>query len=209
MPPKDANASELFILLSSEARQHRIIDLPRKRPDGTSVGQVAMVALTQEENIIAAAEAERKARKLLKDDIAKKDEVASGYLDAYNNLAAVEVLFLACKRHDDPKRNAFSTPHEISKVFSTDEVGVLYHNYLTVKNELGPIVSTMTEDEFEAWVKLLAEGASAVPLDVLSWASLTTLVRTMASRLHELRTASSSAGSPSEPGKEPIEDSQE
>lgn len=196
-PPDTIEPSELFLLLSSEARPHRIVDLPRKKADGSPIAQVAMVALTQEEHIAASATSERRTQDLLRNAIPKKDEAARGYTDVYNNIAVCEILFRACKKADEPTKNAFRTPHEIQKLFTNDELGVMHHHYLTVCHEIGPIVATMTDEEVETWVRVLVEGASAVPLDCLSWDALTTLVTTMASRLHAYQTDNSSAGSPS------------
>jgi len=197
-PPKDVAASDLFIRLTSTERPHRIVDIPRKGPDGEPIAQVALVVLTQEEMNAAAAEAERRTRKLLGQDIPKKEEAQAGYLDVYNNLAAIEVLFRACRTTEDPKKPAFRTPQEIQSSLTSDEVGVLYHAYLTVQQELGPIVATMTEMEIESWIRVLAEGGTADPLGLLSWGALTTLVRSMATLLHDLLTDKSSHGSPAE-----------
>lgn len=173
-----------------------VVDLPRNGADGKPVGQVAIVILTQEELISAAAEAERVTRKLLREDLPKRDDAQLGYADVYQNNSAIQILFRACRDTEETTRNAFKTPHEISGTMTNDEIGVLMHHYLTVQQELGPIVASMSEDELESWIKALAEGGTAVPLDMLSWGALTTLVLTMARRLHSSLMASSSAGSP-------------
>jgi hypothetical protein len=198
MPPKDVEASELFVLLTTTPRPHRVVDLPRKKTDGTPVGQVAIVPLTQEEVTAASAESERRTRKMLGDALPKKEDAQQGYSDVYTNIAAVEILFRACKDIKDEtlRRGAFRTPHEIGKALSNDEIGVLYHSYQTVMLEIGPIVAHMSESEVDAWVDVLAEGGSSIPLDTLSWGALTTLTCSMASRLRALRTDTSSPGSP-------------
>jgi hypothetical protein len=209
LPPKDVAPSELFAKLTSVDRPHKIVDLPRKGADGEPVGQVAMVPLTQYEMMAAAASAEKQTRELLKGNLPQQTEAQLGYNDVYNNSAAAEVLFRACKKPDDLKSSAFRTPHEIGTALSTDEIGVLYHHYETVKAELGPIVSTMTEDEVEAWVAVLAKGGSYLPLDTLSWGALTTLVLSMASLLQSFLTDRSSLGSPAEPQDSTSEDTTE
>ena len=195
MPPKDIERSALFMKLSSATRPHVIVDFPRNGPDGEPIAQIAMVVLTQDELIGAAAEAERVTRKLLASDLPKKEDAQLGYNDVYQNNSAVQVLFRACKSAEDVKVPAFKTPNEISSQLTNDEIGVLMHHYLTVQQELGPIVASMSEEEFESWVTALVEGGSAVPLDLLSWGALTTLVCTLARQLHKLRTDSSSLGS--------------
>lgn len=208
-PPKDVSSSELFQKLVSAERPHRITDIPRKGPDGEPIAQVALVVLTQEEMNLAAAEAERRTRKLLGADVPKKEDAQSGYSDVYNNLAAVEILFRACRQADDTKRNAFRTPHEIQSALTSDEVGVLFHAYLTVQQELGPIVARMTEEEVDSWVRVLAEGGTADPLGLLSWGALTTLVLSMARRLHALQTDSFLPGSPAESDGETLSETDE
>lgn len=206
LPPKDVAPSALFQKLTSAERPHRITDLPRKGPDGEPIAQVALVVLTQEEMNSAAAEAERRTRKLLGADVPKKDEAQAGYQDTYNNLAAIEILFRACKSAEDPKVSAFRTPQEIQSSMTSDEVGVLFHAYLTVQQELGPIVATMTQEEMDTWIKVLAEGGTADPLGLLSWGALTTLVRTMAVQLHALRMDSFLDGSLAESDGETSEE---
>lgn len=207
LPPKTVAPSSLFQKLTSTRRPHRVTEIPRKGPDGEPIAEVALVVLTQEEMNVAAAEAERRTRKLLGADVPKKEEAHSGYDDVYNNLAAVEILFRACKDPSDLSKSAFSTPHEIQAALTTDEVGVMFHAYLTVQQELGPIVATMTDDQVEGWITVLAEGGSADPLGLLSWGALTTLARTMACRLHALQTDKSSDGSlVDDERSEPVDD---
>lgn len=199
IPPKDTDPSELFILLTSETPPHRIVDLPRKRLDGEPVGRVAMRPLTQAEMISVAAESARRCATMMGAGTARSNGADSSS-DLYNNIAACEILFRACKDVADTtlKRGAFKTPHEIEKAFSNDEIGVLHHNYLTMKYEIGPIIAAMEDDEIDAWVRVLAEGASAVPLDALSWGALTRLILSMASRLAPLLTDKYSLGAPAD-----------
>lgn len=197
----DTSPSALFLLLTTLPRPHRIVDLPRKDADGKPVAQVAIVPLTQEETTTAAAEAEARTRKMLGKDLPKKDDAQSGYQDVFGNISAEEVLFRACKDPADPtlKRGAFRTPHEIAKALSADEIGVMLHNYLTVKQECGPIVSEMTDAELDSMITMLGEGGSTFPLDSLSWGALRVLISTMASRLRNLQTDKFSPGSPADP----------
>lgn len=194
----ESSKSELFILLSSAARPYRVVEIPRRKPDGSSVS-AAFVPLSQRDMILASVEAERETQRLLKGSMPKAGDAQSGYNDAYNNFAAVQILFRAMKKPDDPTKPLFMSPSEVQDIFTNDEIGVMHHQYLTVKQELGPIVATMSDDEFEAVVTLLAEGGSATPLDFFSWGVLQTLVLRMAARLRKLETDASSVGSQPEP----------
>lgn len=197
LPPKDVEPSVLFAKLTATPRPYRVVDLPRKNHEtGEPVSQVAMVVLTQEEMINAASEAEKLARKKLGEGLPKKEEYSLGYDDVYQNIAACEVLFRACRSVEDITKKAFKTPHEIMQSLSNDEIAVLHHHYLTVKYELGPIVAEMSVEEMETWIRVLGEGGSTFPLDTLSWGVLRTLVVSMAKRLHPSLTDKSSAGSP-------------
>ena len=186
--------SELFVLLSSAAKPFRVVEIPRRKPDGSPI-MAAFVPLSQKDMILASVEAERETQRLLKGSMPKAGDAQSGYNDAYNNFAAVQILYRAMKKHDDPTRPLFMSPSEVQDVFTNDEIGVMHHQYLTVKHELGPIVATMSDEEFEAVVTLLAEGGSATPLDFFSWGVLQTLVVRMAVQLRKSETDASSAGS--------------
>lgn len=60
---------------------------------------------------------------------------------------------------------------------------MLFEHYMTTQRTLGPIVAEMTEGDFEDWVKKLAVGGSAYPLDLLSDMK-NVLLLGMAFRLH-------------------------
>ncbi len=185
-----------WIAITQIPRPFRVLDFPRKDPvTGKPVAEVAVVVLTQEEQMVCSAAAEKFARQIMK-EAPKSDEARRGYDDLYNNAAAVEILFRACKCKDDVKKPFFPSPSEIRRVLSVDEVGALMMHYLTVQSEIGPIVARMTSEEVEAWISRLGEGGSAIPLDLLSWDALKTLAFSLACRLHNSSTDTSSPGSP-------------
>ncbi len=77
---------------------------------------------------------------------------------------------------------------------------MLFNHYLTVQLELGPVVSTMSDEEVNAWITRIGEGGSAFPFDLLSSEIQKILVLTMAKRLVHLTKERSSVGSqPEEP----------
>lgn len=201
-PPDHIPADELWTFITQLPRPTRHVEFPRKDPNtGEAIGQVVLQILSQQEQMAACIAAERFARDLLK-EYAKKGEEGLGYDNVYNNAAAVEVLYratLSASSFDEgEKRPFFPSPKDMREKLSPDEIGILMAAYLRFQSESGPIVSQMTEEEMEAWVKRLAEGGSAFPLYRCSSDAVTELVMRMASRLYSYWTATSSPGSPQE-----------
>lgn len=189
-PPENIEPSDLWRLLQAQPRPHRTVDFPRVGPDGQPIGQVAIWVLTQEEQMACNAEAEKVARKLLKDG--KRGDL--GYEALFNNEGAVQVVFRACRDPKDHKRPAFPGATAIRESLTADEVGMLFEHYLTVQLELGPIVASLSSEELDAWVARIAEGG-AFFFDLLSRETQKTLAISMASRLATSPTGSTSAGS--------------
>lgn len=202
--PKDESGSQIWQLLTAIPRPTRKVPLPRNLP-GTkeSIGEVPIWPLTHGELIESNAAAEQRMRTLFKDEN-KKDELNLGYQHSFANELAVQHLWRACRDPNDVNKPAFPSPKAMSLQFTGDEIGVLYNHYLTVQSEIGPITSTMSDEEYEAWVCRIAEAGSADPFDSLSWDLQRTLVVGMASQLASYWMDISSAGSqPDETTSEP------
>jgi hypothetical protein len=201
--PEEQDASELWLALTALPRPHRVVSLPRNIPGtDTPIGDVAIWPLTQEEHHQSNAAADDHVKKLLKDP-QKKDEANIGYQNLFANELAVQQLWRACRDTNNLERPAFPSPGMLRMKLTSDEVGVLYNHFLTTQVEVGPIVAHMSDDEYEAWVRRIAEGGSAFPFDLLSWEQRISLVTTMASQLVDFWTATSSVGQP------PADDSSE
>ncbi len=186
-PPTD-----LWLALTSLPRPSQKVPFPRNLPTGEPVGELAIWPLMQEEQMAANAEADRFTKKLLKDP-QLKDQANLGYHHTYTNEVAIQVLYRAC-RTTDLKRPAFPSPNLMRGQFSTDEIGVLFHQYCTVQSELGPIVANMSPEEFEGYILRLQAAGSAYPFDTLSWEQQRILVLGMASQLVNCWMAMFSAG---------------
>jgi hypothetical protein len=192
-PPKDMAPGELWTKLQEMPRPSVVVDFPRKGPDGEPVGRVAMQVLSQEEQMICAAAAERFTKEKLREG--QKGEF--GYETLYGNELVVQVLSRACRQEDDVTRAAFPSSTLMRQRFTADELGILFEQYLSVQLRLGPIVSKLQEHELDAWVDMLVEGGlAASPFDFLSSDMKKVLAHSMASQIAELRKAKSSAGSP-------------
>lgn len=193
--PKDEGGSQIWQLLTAIPRPTRKVPLPRNLP-GTreTIGEIPVWPLTHGELIESNAAAEQRMRTLFKDEN-KKDELNLGYQHSFANELAVQHLWRACRDPNDIAKPAFPSPKAMSLQFTGDEIGVLYNHFLTVQAEIGPITSVMSDEEYEAWVRRIAESGSSDPFDSLSWDLQRTLVRSMAEQLASYWTDTSSASS--------------
>jgi len=190
-PPSDTSASVLWAKLQEMPRPSKLVEFPRKGVDGNPVGQLRIRVLTQEEQLICTDAAEKFAKARLKDG--KRGEI--GYEDLFSNAMCVEILYRACRDESNLDKAAFPSPKALQQQLTTDECDRLFAHYLTVQLELGPIIATMDEDTYNAWVERLAEAEGAYPLDLLSPDVLKRLAVTMAKQIMKYRTAASSVGS--------------
>lgn len=215
-PPANVPADELWARIVQsdlpENRPFEDVPFPRNDPKtGEPLGRLAIWPLKDDEITIAKAEATRYARACIKEKIenAGGNGLQSamdpaipipGYMQVYDDACATEMVWRFCRRIDNRAIPAFPTAAECRRHLSSDEKSVLCNAYALVQVRFGPIVTYLSEEEMEAWIRRLAEGGSAVPLHLLSWEQRTELLMHSVRQLLALRTASSSAGSPpSEP----------
>lgn len=192
--PPDLAAGALWAALQTQPRPFRVVPFPRNDAEGKPIGEVAIWVLTQGEHMDAAADAERLAREKLKEST-RREDLSYGYETLFSNELACQVLARACRQADDVTKAAFPSGKMVRQVLTPDEVEVLFRHYLSVQAELGPIVSEMTKEEMDAWVRRLAEGGPGFPFNSLSLAQQMILVRFMACQLVASWTATFSAGS--------------
>ena len=185
MPPVNIDAVDLWVELSKLPRAHRIVESPLKLSDGTAI-PLAMMVLTQEESQQCTIAAEAFTRKMLK-EIPKSEEKSEGYSNLYETRAAAEILYRSCHKHNKLNEKFFPTVNDIAKKLTTDQIGVLMKQYIVVQQELGPIVSHMSQEEFDAWVEKLAKGGSASFLGFLTSEAQNQFILSMAKRLWSLQ----------------------
>jgi hypothetical protein len=194
-PPKDIEPSALWLALTTRPRPHTIIDFPASKIPGggnaQSPGKLALWVLTERELHDCRANAERAAKEMLKDGDAKVGSL--GYEDIYRNELVFELVYCACRDAQDLTRPAFLHPKLARNILTTDEVAVLLDAYSLFRAESGPVVSEMTEAEMEAWIRMLQEGGSRVPLAKLSGEAKSDLILLL---VKNRSTATGSAGSP-------------
>jgi hypothetical protein len=194
MPPENIEPNDLWNQITAMPRPHRLVDFPRKNEQGEPLCQVAIFVLTQGETQAATKATEAWVRKALKEESALPgaNERSEGYATLFETRAALEILCRACKRPGNLKLPFFPSPEKMSEFLSVDEVGVLYHSYLIVREELGPIVSKMGQEEMDAWVEKLAVGGAADPLSFISLAARSEFMMYLARQCWNARTANSS-----------------
>lgn len=193
-PPKDVPADELWTKLCQTELPHEVVDFPRNdAKTGKPLGQIAIRPLTQGEIIIAKAEATRYARAAIKEKFDAVERV-EGYAQVFEDACATEMVCRFCRRTENHHVPVFARASDVRERLTSDEVSVLVNQYALVQHRYGPIVSGMTTEDYEAWIKRLHDGGSATPLAFLSWEQRTDLLMHSVSQLVALRTLNSSVG---------------
>lgn len=214
-PPANIDPVDLWAQITTLPRAHRVVPFPRNNRDGLPIGRVAITVLQGDEVTLSNFHAEKFAREQSKKiigEIPKSNELNESYAECFRSRASREILFRSCKKaHDcepdergvclvdhDKLTAFFPTVESIGKQLSNDEIAVLVNHYLQTQAEVGPLISLMTQHEFEAYIEVLAEGGSTDPLVFLSWAQRNALLMYTASQLYDLRTANCSPSTPHE-----------
>jgi len=197
-PPRDRTPQELWAAMAKAPRPRTLVDNPRKGEDGAPIGSIAIEVLTVRALMSAQSAAEEYAQKLLV-RAPKYQADGLGYAGIFNNAMTCEILARACKSPTAPI--LFFGPDEQQAVanvrawFSPSEAAVLFNAYCDLQHTSGPLMNAMTDDDVEAWVDVLGEGARRDPLHALSSEQKNDLVMRLVSLLRMSRTVTSSAGS--------------
>lgn len=208
-PPEHIDPSDLWAQITTLPRAHRAVPFPRCDKDGLPIGRIAITVLQADEVTLSNFHAEKFARehsKKIIGEIPKSTERNESYSECFRSRASREILFRSCKKAhecepdergvclvDHDKLTAFfPTVESIGKQLSNDEIAVLMNLYMQTQHEVGPIVSNLSQSEFDSYVEVLAKGGSTDPLAFLSWGQQSDLVMYMACQLYALRAASCS-----------------
>jgi hypothetical protein len=129
------------------------------------------------------------------------------YEEEWQQQIAYHIVQQAARVPERPIFPVFNSPKDVARNLTDDEIAVLMHAYESFRRESGPYISDMTVEEMEAWIKLLMEGGSRLPLARLSGPALTDLVLSLALRLKQATSiATSSSGSPLDDSRTPASD---
>lgn len=197
-PPKNVEPADLWTRLTTLPRPHTEVAFPRR---DSATGQwmtdkVGLWVLTEAELMSCRAAADIYAKDLLDKNAPKSGDASLGYLDIYRNALVVEVVWRACRNPQALLGPAFPSTAMIRRYLTSDELAVLFQAYSTFQVESGPMLSSMTKDEMDAWIEALVEGGSAVPLARMPLGSVTELLMHSVSTLRKSRRGNGSAGSP-------------
>ena len=183
---------DIWARIISTARPHMVVPFPRINSEtGEAIAEMAMVVLTSEESAIVTADAEKKVRRILKDNIPGQGEARRGYDELFNTFVAEGLLYTACKNKEDLKRPFFPRKEAILQLLNVDELAIMLNHYYTVQMELGPVIASLGDDEMAAWENRLLEAGTkpAFLLNSCSLEVLKMLVLYLANRLKNSQTS--------------------
>lgn len=195
-PPANVAPVDLWTRLTQTPRPHKDFKFPRAGVDHS----VRLVVLTEQELMSCRANADRFAKEQLKERQSFGD-ANLGYGEIYKNECVVQLVCASCRdvNGQNIASRAFPNADMARAHLTSDEFAVLFNAYCDFQTESGPLISSMTPEEMDAWIDRLAEGASRVPLAQLSSVAKEDLLMHLVSKLSKSPTDSTSPGSqPSE-----------
>jgi len=197
MPPKDVPASELFLKLLDAPSPSEVVEFPRRGPDGKPLFSVRIFVLSMADHHDARIAAHKwlQAKGL---DVPHGNALSHEVREIYSDACARFVLQKAV-RHTEPIKDSertvggakyaylFPDADSIDKVLSAPELVVLFAAYQAVQHKYGPNEELVrTEEELDAWIARLSEGASAVPFLRLDSPAVAELCQRFARRLSSI-----------------------
>jgi hypothetical protein len=194
-PPKDIPASELFLKLCEIPRPSEVVDFPRVDPDtGKPVCKIRIQVLTMVQHDEARIRAFKKLKKGR--ELSAEDMESSLLREVCGDRVAREVLAMSCL-HEKPIKGTveagsprygkfFNNVDELDNL-TADELMVLFSTYEIVQHRFGPNRRTIDSDEeLNAWIERLKDGASVYPLAGQSWHQLANLCFSLVERVSAL-----------------------
>jgi hypothetical protein len=196
-PPPNIDSTDLWTRLTTLPRPHTEVAFPRKDPSTglPMADKVAIWVLTESELMAARSSADAYAHEILLKP-QKSGDANLGYQEIYRNSCVIEIVWRCCRSRLNIQVPAFPSTKAIRQVFTSDEIAVLFQAYCLWQRESGPILSLMDVAEKDAWLEVLRDGGSRVPLAQLASESVIDLLMHSVSRLPKSPEASGSPGSP-------------
>jgi len=195
LPPKDVPASALLKKLCETPRPSEVVDFPRKDAQGEVVGKLRIQVLPMHLHD----EGRLRAHHWLIEKKGLKREDLSTLLvsEVAGDRTAREILAMACLTEDciegtdEPGRlkrygKIFQNADELNEL-TGDELAVLFATYEMIQHKYGPHSGNIdSDDELNAWISRLKEGAASFPLSRLSLHQLAELTMSLSERLCSL-----------------------
>jgi hypothetical protein len=199
-PPKDVAPNELLQMLLQRPRPSEVVSFPPfDKPD--KPGKIRIQVLTKDQHdrarLVAHKQLKASAHKYGITSLDSKDMLSEAVQGVLQDLAACEVLAMACRTvqpmpgqgEDDPLVHyaaIFADGEQVGKTLTADEVAVLFSAYNIVQHKCGPHEAICGDDDVSLWVRRLVEGAADNPFLRLSSAQWAELLTTFAGRLYKL-----------------------
>jgi hypothetical protein len=197
LPSDSLSPAQLWSELTKLPRPHREVDFPRKDAEGNPICKLILTSLTPSEQVRSASEAEKYVQS--KFGVQKTDERGTGYSTVYDSAAATEFLYQSARSSQDFNAKFFPSSQAIRDHLTSDEVAVLVQAYAQMTGEIGPMTSTMSESDMEAWLEKLALGAQITsPFYLLTSEQKNDLLKYSAQQLWSSRKVNASPGLPVE-----------
>ncbi len=184
-PPSDVAPSELFAKLLERPFPSEVFDFPR-----AGAGKIRIRVLSQEDQDRARVTAHRKMRERNK-DISGQEFEGMVMREVVGDAIAREIIAIACLTEKSAVTDQNGNPvygrifpdgDSVSKLMP-DEVAVLWRAWQLVQRKFGPLPSNV---DALAWIRILKEGASALPLARLSWPDAVEIIMSSAELMSSL-----------------------
>lgn len=169
LPPADIPADDLFRALMARPCPSEVADYPGHDRFGKPLGRVRVMVLSDEQRHEARFMALEKLRKRM-----TEQQIATPVgAEILGDLIARECIVMAF--HGVNPMPGFEDGADIRypllfpntdtlKKLPADEIMILFGLYELVQKRLGPSAKELDDDEVNAWVRRLEEGASEIPL---------------------------------------------
>lgn len=195
-PPPDVDPADLWTKLTTLPRPHTEVAFPRKDPrtGQPMADKVKIWVLTESELMSSRAAADAYAHEILLKP-QKSGDANLGYQDIYRNACVIEIVWRCCRAPINAQVPAFPSTKAIRQWLTSDEIAVLFQAYCAWQRESGPILSSMDKAEMDAWIAVLREGGSRVPLARLASESVIDLLMHSVSLLPRSLEGNGSPGS--------------
>lgn len=184
-PPGDVAPSELFAKLLERPFPSEVFDFPR-----SGAGKIRIRVLSQEDQDRARVTAHKKLRERHK-DIPGAELEGMVMREVVGDAIAREIIAIACLTEKSALNDHLGNPvygrifpdgDSVSKLMP-DEIAVLWRAWQLVQRKFGPLPSTVDP---LAWIRILKEGATALPLARLSSPDAVELIMSCAELMSSL-----------------------
>ena len=161
-------------LISRGVLPHSVVDFPRLDDTGQPVARVHVRLLTVSEQDKALANARLYVERLLASG--KKDQSLDWRPEELEHNARItELLATACREPSDPSKMFFTGAWELREHCTPKEIGILSNVYAKLADH-NPRLGDMTDEDIEAFLRVLKEGTLQDPFSYCSRDQLETLL---------------------------------